>query len=357
MQDIPQAPTFTPEQLGRTCLVTGGAGYVGSAIVRRLVDAGCEVRSLDVLDHKAPEGVTVIRADLRKIDAVRAACEGVDTVFHAAAIINLLSHYRPALRRLVYDVNCVGTQNVLRAAAEAGVKTLVQTSTFNVVLDGQLDNADESTPYVADPRDLYSMTKIEAERMVLAADTPGGLRTAALRPGGIWGPDVHSVMIKSFLTELARGNFKVLIGDGRATMDNTHIDNLVDAQLLAAKALRETPDTIGGQAYFITDDEPVNGLVWFQPIVEGLGERFPNFRLPGSMMRGVSRAMELVGMMAGKEPGLTWRGMRNLTESSSFSIAKARRDLGYSPRYQRANGVPELLPAARRFVESLRSTA
>jgi len=73
---------------------------------------------------------------------------------------------------------------------------------------------------------------------VLAADTPDGLRTCALRPGGVWGNDTGSMMIKSFLTQFATGKFTALIGNGKATMDNTHVDNLVDAQLLAAKNLR-----------------------------------------------------------------------------------------------------------------------
>ncbi len=355
---IPPAPKFTTAQLGQTCLVTGGAGYVGSAIIRRLREHGCRVRSLDVIEqnHADPQ-VEALSGDLRNFADVQAACTGVDTVFHTAAIINLLSIYRPAVRRLVYDVNCVGTQNLLRAAAAAKVTALVHTSSFNVVLDRVLNDQDESTPYASKTADLYSLSKIEAERSVLATHDRDGLRTCALRPGGIWGSDSKSMMIRSFLEELARGKFKVLIGNGEATMDNTHIDNLVDAQLLAASGLRRDPEVVGGQAYFITDDEAVNGLKWFQPLVEGLGEPFPKLYLPAGMMRGISRVMELVHFLGGPEPLLTHRGLRNLTESSSFRIDKARRELNYSPRMQRSNGMPQLLPQAREFVDQFRNAA
>ena len=354
-QHIPPAPSFTPEQLGPLCLVTGGAGYVGSALVRRLREHGCRVRSLDVVAHSFdgdPEVETVV-ADLRHYADVRRACEGVDTIFHTAALINLLSIYRPAQKRLVYEVNCVGTRNLIKAAQAAKVTALVQTSTFSVVLDRVLNNQDESLPYATRTHDLYSMTKIEAERMVLAADDPQGLRTCALRPGGVWGSDCHSIMIRSFLESLATGRFKAIIGSRRATMDNTHVDNLIDAHFLAAKSLREAPQTAAGQAYFINDDEQVNGLVWFQPMVEALGHKFPRLSLPAPMMKWVGRGMEVAHFFGGPEPTLTHRGVRNLTESSSFRIDKARRELGYEPRFTRANGFPLLLPNARAFMAQL----
>lgn len=355
--EIPSAPVLGADDIGRRCLVTGGAGYVGRAIVRRLADAGCQVRSLDVAEHSHGRDVETMVADLRDYDAVRQAFEGIDTVFHVAAVINIREIVRPAERRFVYDVNVVGTQNVLRAAADAGVTALVQTSSFSVVLDRVLDETDEREPYATRTRDLYTLTKIEAERAVLGADTPGGLRACALRPGGVWGLDVECMMIRSFLSQYATGKFKALIGNGKATMDNTHVENLVDAQLLAARGLRQSADTVGGQAYFITDDEAVNGLEWFRPLVEGCGGKFPRTRLPAGMMKFVGRMMEVSHYLGAPEPTLTRRGIRNLTESSRFIIDKARRDLGYQPRYNRANGMPLLVPKAREFVDSFGKSA
>lgn len=351
---IPAAPKFSATQVGKTCMVTGGAGYVGSAIVRRLVQAGCSVRSLDVVEHKHDGDVQTIVGDLRDYDSVRAACEGVDTVFHTAALIKILEIARPATRRMVHEVNCVGTANVVRAAQETGVTALVQTSSFSVVLDRVLNDKDESLPYATRTKDLYTVTKIESEKTVLGADTPGALRTCALRPGGVWGTDTGSMMIKSFLQQFATGKFTALIGNGKATMDNTHVENLVDAQLLAAKSLHSKDCTAGGQPYFITDDEAINALEWFRPLVEGCGKRFPRLRIPGKLMLLVGRSLEIVHFLGGPEPTLTHRGVRNLTESSKFRIDKARRELGYAPRYTRENGMPILLPRAKEFVATLR---
>lgn len=354
---IPPVPTLDADDIGQRCLVTGGAGYVGRAIVQRLVDAGCDVCSMDVIEHQHACGAATAVADLRDYDAVRQTVEGADTVFHVAAVINIKAIAPPAERKFVYDVNVVGTQNVLRAAADAGVTALIQTSSFSVVLDRVLNNTDEREPYATHSNDLYALTKIESERAVLGADTPDGLRTCALRPGGVWGSDVECVMIRSFLTQYATGKFKAVIGDGKSTMDNTHVQNLVDAQLLAAKALRHNAATVGGQAYFINDDEAINPLEWFRPLVEGCGGQFPRLRLPAGVMKVVGSAMEIGSYFGSSEPTLTRRGIRNLTESSRFFVDKARRDLGYEPRYNHANGMPLLLPHARAFVESFKQGA
>ncbi len=354
MKTLPP-PELTPEEVGKVCLVTGGAGYVGSHIVRRLAATGCKVRSLDVMEHQHEGDVECLVGDLRDYDAMRKACEGVDTVFHVAALISLVAIARPALRRFVHEVNVVGTQNMLRAAEDAGVQAFVQTSSFAVVMDDVLIDKDEDLPYSSKTKDLYTITKVEAEKLVLAADTPGGMRTCALRPGGLWGADTNCIMIKSLLDQMAKNNFKVLIGNGKATMDNTHVENLADAQLLAARSLRNTPEVSGGQPYFIVDEEPLNALEWFRPLVEGLGDKFPTFRLPGPLMKETARIMEIIHFLGGAEPVLTRHGIRNMTVSTSFRIDKARRELGYHPRYKRENGFPELLPIAQAYLDEARA--
>jgi len=87
--------------------------------------------------------------------------------------------------------------------------------------------------------------------------------------------------------------------------------------------------------------------------VEGCGKRFPKLRIPSKLMLMVGRGMEIAHFFGGPEPTLTHRGVRNLTESCKFRIDKARRDLGYEPRYNQANGMPKLMPRAREFVETV----
>ena len=352
---VASPPQVSVDQIGGRCLVTGGAGYLGSQLVQRLVDVGCQVRSLDIAPQPARPGVEAVQADLCDRQALATACEGVDTVFHTAAIINICTLARPAVRRQVWRVNVEGTQHLLQAAANAGVAAFVHTSTGNVAMDRELIDVDETTPYATRTRDLYSVSKIAAERLALAADQADGMRVCALRSGGLWGPDARSVMVRSFLDELRSGRFVAVIGDGRTYMDNTHIENLLDAQLLAAKALRFQAETSGGQAYFVFDGERINPMEWFRPLTEGLGYRFPRVRLPGRPMLWMAWGLELAHLLGARQPTLTVRAVRNLLESSAFRIDKACRELGYAPRYSRDSGLPELLAAARVYLGQKRS--
>lgn len=344
-------------QVGPTCLVTGGSGYLGRHLVARLAALGCRVRAFDVVPCPAARNVEPIVGDVRLYGDLRAACEGVDTVFHTVALIDLLARYRPERRRRVFDVNVLGTEQVLRACRAAGVARLVHTSSFNVAMGEPVRGGDESTRLVGDGDllDLYSESKALAEQSVLAADDPSGLRTAALRPGGVWGPGDGGMMIARFVEQLAAGRFGVLVGDGRAVLDNTHVENAVDAHLLAAAGLRDTPEIVGGQAYFITDDEPVNGLDWFRPLVEGLGHPWPTRRVPGWLVYRVAALLEWLHFLrggAGPEPTLTRRGVLNLTRDGSFRIDKARKQLGYAPRVRAADGLAAILPDARRLYDA-----
>jgi 3beta-hydroxy-Delta5-steroid dehydrogenase / steroid Delta-isomerase len=344
---------FAPQAIGPSCLVIGGSGYLGGRLVQRLAASGCRVRCFDVTPYAGPARVESLVGDVRFYGDVRAACEGIDTVFHTAATIDLLARYRPERRRRVFDVNVLGTEHVLRACRAARVARLVQTSSINVAMGEAVRDGDETTRLVGpgDLLDLYSESKRLAECAVLAADSAQGLRSVALRPGGLWGPGQNSLMIVRFVEQLAAGRFKLLIGDGSRVLDNTHVENAVDAHLLAAQKLRETPEIVGGQAYFVTDAEPMNGLDWFRPLVEGLGHVWPRLRVPGWLMYRIADALEwnhfLRDSGAGPQPALTRRGVLNLIRDGSFCIEKARRDLGYRPRIQAAEGLPAVLPDAR----------
>lgn len=325
----PPLHDLSPDEVGRVCLVTGGAGYLGRHLVRALLDLGCEVRVLDRAPITEP-GVTAFQGDLADAALLQAACAGVDTVFHAAAVITLLGVARQAVRERVFRINVDGTRQVIHACQASGVGRLVYTSSANVVIDRELVEVDESVPYASAWVDLYGESKAEAERLVRAANSPA-LRTVALRPGGIWGPGGGGFMIDAFLRQLAERRFVATIGDGAAVVDNTHVYSLVRAELLAARALRHTPERVGGQAYFITDDERINGIAWFRPLVEALGEPWPSRALPGRAMYLLAWSLEWAHYLGAPEPPLTRIGIAKLIRSSAFRIDRARDDLGYAP--------------------------
>lgn len=355
----PPEPVFRADELGPVVLVTGGAGFLGRALVRRLLASGATVRALDVRPFEGDPRVRSFVADLRDYDAILPAFEGVDTVFHTAAVISTVGEdlAQPKLKRFVYGVNVVGTENVLRACVASKVGRLVHTSSFNVAMAGRVDEGDETLPYAEGEGDLYTRTKIAAEKRVLAANGVDGLRTVAIRPGGIWGGGRGAIMIEAFVTELAKGKFGATIGDGRSVLDNVHVENVVDAELLAARALGRDPGRIAGQAYFVTDDERINPMEWFRPLVEGLGHRFPNVRVPRAVMFRVAWAIELAHQLGAPEPTITRRGIKNLTDGISFRVDKARRDLGYAPRFGQADLaalVDELRPVHDRIARGER---
>lgn len=324
--------------VGPRCLVTGAEGYLGRHLVEGLVALGCQVRTLDVTASTCRSGVEARVGDVRERACVEDACRGIDTVFHAAAVISLLGLARPSIRDRVFSINVTGTDVVLDAARAAGVGRLVHASTVNVVVDRELHEADESTPYARDLVDLYGRSKTLAERAVLAADAPGGLRTAAIRPGGIWGPPDGCLMIEAILDQLAAGRFVARIG-ARSYADNTHVLNVVRGMLLAADRLARDPERVGGRAFFVTDDERLDAFEWFRPVVEGLGHAFPSRRLPPRAAYAAALGAEVACLLGARETTFTRAGVLKVTRSSSFCIDRARRDLGYAPILNRDEGV------------------
>ncbi len=342
----------TPDDIGPLCLVTGGAGFFGRVLVRHLLDEGYQVRVLDLAAHPdLDRRATLIQGDLRDRVLVAGAVAGVGTVFHGASLIYLSGVASAATRRRVIDVNVGGTQNMIDACIAQGVPRLVYTSSNNVVFDREIINGDESEAYATNYFDLYTETKIASEKRVLNAAKTSALRTCALRPGGIWGPSSGGVMIDAVLNQIAKGNFVARIGQG-SLADNTHVDNLAEGHLLAARGLAEKPELVNGQAYFITDDEPMDPVDWFGPLVEALGYTLPTRRLPKWLMYGLAYSMEWTHRLGGPKPMVTRIEVLKITRSHSFRIDKARQHLGYEPRIKSREGLLGCVEYARSYLDA-----
>lgn len=341
------ADSLTPAPDLGVCLMTGGAGFLAGHLARALLAEGHVVRSLDLrtpaIEHERFHHQT---GDLRVLSDVRRACEGVDTVFHTAAVVDFVGVASPERRRRSADLNVGGTDNVIAAAVQAGVSRLVYTSSNNVVLGTPVENANSATPYPARYADLYSATKAEAERHVLAANGRGALATCALRPGGIYGVG-DPFYLPQVIEKCARGLLVADIGDGRAMADNTFVGNLVHGELLAARHLsKDSP--LAGRAYYITDGEPTSPLEFFRPIIEGLGYRVPTRRLPFRPMYGVGYAWEWLHRYGlAPEPQVTRLHCMKAAVSHSGSIAEATRDFGYRPVYDWREELAACVPYCR----------
>lgn len=314
-------------------LVTGAAGFTGSALVPRLVALGYDVHALDLRAGREAPSVTWTVADLGSARDYDDVMGDVEVVFHVGALVpyNL---GRRVPEEEVTRVNVGGTARLLAAAERADVSRFVLASSTGVVFAGEsIEHGDESLPVASPPNDHYARTKAEAEALVLAADRPGGLRTAAIRPNGIWGPGEKHHTPK--MLRFARLGLDRMIFGAEALTDFTHRENLVEAFVCADRALRERPEVVGGQAYFVTDGTPRHTMTFFDPLLEGLGLRVRRYPIPGEWMLPVAALLDAASRALRPiydfEPFLTPADVRKVIKHNYFVSDRAKRELGYAP--------------------------
>jgi 3beta-hydroxy-delta5-steroid dehydrogenase/steroid delta-isomerase len=339
-----------PEAGGSVRLVTGGAGYLGSHLVRALLARGERVHALDLrplaLEHPR---LRVFVGDVRSEADLRRACAGVDTVFHTASLMTLIGVTRRSNRERAHAVNAEGTRRLLRVCREAGVARLIYTSSNNVVFDREIEGGDERLPYARRFVDLYSQTKALAEQAVLAANGGAGLLTCALRPGGIYGPG-EPFMLARMVDALSRGLLAVKVGAGRALADNVYVDDLVEAHLLAAEKL-VSGSSVAGRAYFISDGRPTNAFAFFEPLFEALGRRPPRAWVPARPVHAAAHLAEWTHRLLGTPAPLLSRiEVRKIAWSHWFRIDAAARDLGWTPKVPLAEGLARCVPSCREML-------
>ena len=320
-------------------LVTGGGGFLGRAIATKLRARGDEVRSFSRKKHAELEALDVehIQGDLADSNAVSQAVRGgVDVVFHVGAKAGVWGPYAD-----YFATNVTGTENVITACRQEGVRKLVYTSTPSVVFGGNdLEGVDESIPYASRYETAYPETKAMAERNVLQSNDPE-LATIALRPHLIWGPGDNHLVPRI----VARGRAGKLrkIGRRPCLVDSVYIDNAADAHILAAEKLAPEA-TCAGKPYFISNDEPMPVFDLINKILAAAGVppvtrsvSLPLAVTAGWVMETVYRVLSIT-----EEPPLTRFVAHQLATSHWFDISAARRDLGYVPTVTIDEGMDRL---------------
>ncbi|MFO7760659.1 MAG: NAD-dependent epimerase/dehydratase family protein [Thermodesulfobacteriota bacterium] len=327
----------------RKVLVTGGGGFVGKALVQQVLQKGIKTIALGRNDYPDVRrlGAEVAVGDIRDKAFLFKACRKCDTVFHTAAKAGIWGD-----REEYFSINVTGTANVLAACIHNAVPRLIYTSTPSVVFDrDDIEGGDESLPY---PRKFlchYAQTKALAEKMILKANS-SSLKTVALRPHLIWGPD-DTNLIPRLLQRGRKSDLKI-VGNGNNLVDITYIDNVIQAHLLAADDL-EKEGRSAGRAYFISQGEPVRLWEWINSLFSQLDIppvtrqiSFRKARLAGLILECYYKSIRFK-----KEPPMTRFMAEQLARSHWFSLKAAVRDLNYSPRISTNEGV-------RRLVNSLR---
>ena len=324
-------------------LVTGGGGFLGRYIVEQLIARGDRVRSFGRGAYPELEalGAAVVRGDIRDQQAISAACEGIDCVFHTAALPGVAMRPEP-----YYEVNLEGTQEVLTACEKQSVPRLVYTSSPSVTFAGEpQEGVNESVPlgldWLASHRSFYSHSKAQAEQLVLEKNSEV-LKTCALRPHLIWGPrDQH--LIPRLISRAKSGRLR-RVGDGTNLVDMIYVENAAAAHLQAADALAEENSSAAGNAYFLSQGEPVNCWEWIDEIL-ALADLPPvkkSISLPAAWKIGAALEKLYSWLRLSGEPQMTRFLAAQLATSHWFDISAARRDFGYDPQVSTAEGMRRL---------------
>lgn len=308
-------------------LVTGGGGFLGQAIVERLLAERHAVTVFGRSDYPelASRGVRCVRGDLADRDAVMEAVRGHDVVFHAAAKAGIWGDRSDFVR-----TNVAGTESVITGCLAHGVSRLVHTSSPSVAFDGR-DQKDVATDpgYPVRYECDYPETKAQAERLVLAANGPR-LASVALRPHLIYGPrDPH---LLPRVLERARRRRLVVVGDGRNLVSLTYVDNAAAAHVQAADRLRPGAP-FAGRAYFVNDPEPVRLWEWLGRLLERLGLPPIGRRVPLGIARAAGALLETLwaAFSLPGEPAMTRFLASQLALSHSYSLRPAQEAFGYAP--------------------------
>lgn len=331
-----------PGRAPLTILVIGGSGFVGRAVLAELQDlAAAEQRALTLrsLDKVAPKsaraGVAYFEGDITVPASLVEALAGVDVVVHTASLVD----WGVRRREVVLRVNVEGTRNVVAACRAAGARALVYTSSIDALFDGSDHvDVDETAPYPGRWLDAYCESKALAEQLVIS-ESDGALRTCALRPCGVFGPDDPHHM-DNVLGSARAGKLVMRVGDGSSVYEHGYVGNVAHAHARAALSLAESSTPLAGEIYFCVDEHrAVNFFDFVAPFVEGLGYAMPprSRYLPGALALAIgtpagalARALSPIVSL---RPAMTRSSVIVLLRSCSVRSDKLARAIGYAPPY------------------------
>jgi 2-alkyl-3-oxoalkanoate reductase len=301
-------------------LVTGGSGFVASAICRALVAADHDVTALTRAPERAQarvgEKIKLVQGSCADPREVAEAARGAELVYHAAGIASV-----DAPAEVLRWVHVAGTENVLRGARYAKVRRVVHVSCADVSLTGEdRMHWDEKRAPPTLPVGPHARTKLMAEELALAQSNET-LEVVALRPALLWGPDDVDGLAR--LVRSVRGGEFTLYGGGRNIVATTHIDNLVKAALLAASA----PEAVA-RSYYVTDGEFLEAREFYTRLFGVLG--LPAPKLGGSLQLALLKAS--VHDLLARTHGSTRAEVLKQGRSALFDVSRATLELNYEAK-------------------------
>lgn len=318
------------ELKGLRALVTGASGFIGGRLAERLAtEEGVLVQAMVRNTKKAERlkklPLEIVEADLTSPSSLGKAVAGCDLVFHCAAVVR-----ETGARHEFMQTNVEGTRNLLTACSKEGVKKFIHFSSVAVYGLNPPDGADETTP-VHPCGNLYCDTKIEAEKAVVEFHHQKKLPIVVIRPANVYGPHSNPWTVRPM--ELVNSGEMLLINGGTGLCNYVYIDNLLDASLAATKR-----EELSGEIYLISDGDAVPWKIFFGYYAAMAAK--PKIRsVPKWLAHLIGLGMEMGARFTGKPPKFTREAVKFLTRRARFSIEKAKRDLGYQPRYSLEEGM------------------
>jgi len=325
--------------------VTGGHGFLGRVIVRQLHAQGHAVATFSRGNYPSQE-TRHYQGDLLDYDALKRAMAGHEAVFHVAAKVGMWGKYDD-----FYQINVFGTENILRACRELGIRYLVFTSSPSVVFDGKnSEGKNESLPYPQKFNAFYPQTKALAEKRVMGANG-ASLKTVCLRPHLIWGPE--DPYLFPGLVEKARAGKLRILGNGTAQIDCIYVDNAASAHLQAFAQLQKDPASVEGKTYFISQGAPIPIADFINRLLAAGGRPPVTRRLPAGLVCFVARTTETMYRLLGisAEPPITHFLAQQLSTAHWYDISAARKDFGYEAKISLNEGMERLQAWALRTSE------
>ena len=315
-------------------LITGGTGFIGSRLALALLESGDAVRVLGQANNEAEaankeelefRGAEVVLASVTDRDRLFAVLDGVDLVYHFAAA----QHEANVPDQLFYDVNVTGTQNLLDASVQAGVKRFVHGSTIGVYGSAISGTIDEQSPLA--PDNIYGITKLEGEQLVLSYQDK--LPAVVIRISETYGPGDRRLL--KLFKGVQKGVFFV-IGNGRNLHHLVYIDDLIAGLRLAA-----TEEKAVGQTFILAGEKPITTNEMVMAVAAALDTNPPRLRAPLAPFLMLAVVMEGALRPFGIQPPLHRRRMDFFKKSFALSSNMAAGVLGYAPQVDFWQGAKE----------------
>lgn len=314
---------------------TGATGFVGRHLVQRLVNEGHQVRALVRNKNSSialeQMGAASVLGDLANVNDWQHVLKDIDVVVHAAAPVEFWGPWRKFSDGIVE-----ATQNLLQAAATQGVQKFIHISSESVLQDrDSLLDIDETHPYPKKPNSFYGLAKMRAEDILMTTPLMNEMHVIIIRPPFVWGEGSHA--LQEIAAKARTGSF-LWVDKGQASFEAIHIDNLVEAIVLAINHGK------GKHIYFVSDGESNTVREFFSAYFEAVGVVRPTHSLPGPLVYSVARVVECLWrfLQIKSAPPISKFEWAFVGMPRRYHIGKIQRDFGYQPVVSREEGFQRL---------------